>query len=325
MFLSSPVGSVRSSLGTEREAAPVWVPCLRKMLRSFAVATLICGLLRNYSHAQEVPTTVGGGPAVKVESWQQTEKKLVFEVASIKPSRKGETTDEQFFPDGYRTTQRVLSSLIIIAYFPYAYYSDDRLRNAPAWTNDFYDVVAKVAPEDIAEWQRQTRDKLDNKGLQSALQALLADRFKLVVRRVPAEVPGYDLVVGHCGVKLTSTPPGEVFPKDAEASPDGTRMAMVLKNDATEFSFYNASMKQFATYLSLISGAPAPIQDKTGLTGRYDFVLRSSLPLDASSDDIAPTSPSTRWNLGLLGLNLQRAKVPTTTLVIDHIERPSPD
>jgi uncharacterized protein (TIGR03435 family) len=68
-----------------------------------------------------------------------------------------------------------------------------------------------------------------------------------------------------------------------------------------------------------------PVIDKTGLTGKYDFVLKYKCRWDSdrSADDMDPTPPMDRALQEELGLKLESAKGPTTLLVIDHIGEPS--
>jgi len=68
--------------------------------------------------------------------------------------------------------------------------------------------------------------------------------------------------------------------------------------------------------------------DKTGLEGRFDFVLWFAPDRDASSgtDDgtLRDNGPSIFAALEeQLGLKLQPDKGPVDTVVIDHVERPS--
>jgi len=58
----------------------------------------------------------------------------------------------------------------------------------------------------------------------------------------------------------------------------------------------------------------------TGLTGRYDFALQT---MDNPSRDI--DEGATRFPLDELGLALKPGKYPGITLVIDHVEKPSPN
>jgi uncharacterized protein (TIGR03435 family) len=68
-----------------------------------------------------------------------------------------------------------------------------------------------------------------------------------------------------------------------------------------------------------------PVIDKTGLTGKYDFVLkyRGRWDRDRNADDSDPTPPMDRALQEELGLKVEAAKGPSKVLVIDHLEKPS--
>jgi uncharacterized protein (TIGR03435 family) len=293
--------------------------CLGVLACGLSMASFLC--VHSTVHANAQAAQAGGAQPGDA-------RKLVFEVASIKPSGDDERADEKYLADGYIATNSHLWRLIALAYFPDVLATQDSLRNAPAWVmTDTYDIAAKVSQEDIAEWQRQIASHHeDSAGFKSVLQALLAERFKLTVHRVPAEVTGYDLVVGKNGAKLKSALPGEVIPPGVPSAPDGSgvSMTMDLKNNSSGMTFYNTPMASFTTVLSYYSGTV--IQDRTGLAGRYDFVVRDRWPIRASEADLMDMqAPSDRWDVQSLGLRLVRTRVPGTALVIDHIERPSPN
>ena len=64
--------------------------------------------------------------------------------------------------------------------------------------------------------------------------------------------------------------------------------------------------------------------DKTGLTGNYDLALKWS-PDDSPSEE-TDSDPSIFTAVQeQLGLKLQPAKGPVDTLVIDHVEMPTPN
>ena len=248
---------------------------------------------------------------------------IKFEVISIKPAQPGTAPDERFLPDGFIRTDVSLSHLIVMAYFPAVLWSSDRIKNAPDWTSEHYDLVGKVAPEDVAEWQKHS-GMLDNKAVQSALQAALKDRCKLVVHRVPDEIVGYDVVVANRGPGPKMTSPDEVFPSDIRLHPDGSRSGffMNMKSNSSGIAYYNATMEEFVASFSFVSGYL--IQDKTGLTGRYDVILNDTLPIQGAEPDLYTSlKPAERYDFKSSGLRLQQTKVPITDLVIDHIERPS--
>ena len=68
-----------------------------------------------------------------------------------------------------------------------------------------------------------------------------------------------------------------------------------------------------------------PVINKTGLRGKYDFVLKYKGRWDRerNADDMDPTPPMDRALQEELGLKVEAAKGPVEALVIDHVEKPS--
>jgi uncharacterized protein (TIGR03435 family) len=262
-------------------------------------------------------SAVSGG----AQTVQAAGKPLAFDVISIRPSRPG--TGGAFIwqtsADGYSVKGQSLQSTIQIAYIGRGntYWPHGRLAGAPVWVDVFYDIEAKVAPADLAAWQKQglTLDQKDM--LRAMLRTALEERCKLVVHLAPAEVEGYALVVSKRGSKLNETKAGGVPAPTGMAFPDGGAMVWSGgKGEAPRQSYFDASMSSLAMMLSISS--QHPVLDQTGLVGKYDFVLtrrdgEAEADLDASSI----------WDLGAIGLELRPVKVPTETVVVDHIERPS--
>ena len=252
-------------------------------------------------------------------------KPMAFEVVSIRPSKAGGPWgNAQILPDGYRMHGGGFWQVLAMAYFPMKLYSPDRILGEPSWTKDQYDIEAKVAPADIAEWQRQGPQ---NKMLQAMLQQMLAERCKLSVHRAPVEIPGYALLVGKNGPKLKETPPGETFPSGFARDADGGVMVGHRPGEKMQVTYYGTSMASLAAHLSGLSFAH-PVLDQTGLTGKYDFVLeyRSMDPAADEKGAVAhpeDADPLANWNVQALGLKLQLIKIPSETVVVDHIERPS--
>ncbi len=98
-------------------------------------------------------------------------------------------------------------------------------------------------------------------------------------------------------------------------------------------------MQQLAAMLTatLAVGRPAAadgrlIFDKTGLSGRFAFTLTwtpEQMPTEAPPPGIPPIDPNGPSLYTALqeqlGLKLQSARGPVEVLVIDSIERPTPD
>jgi ABC-type sugar transport system ATPase subunit len=71
------------------------------------------------------------------------------------------------------------------------------------------------------------------------------------------------------------------------------------------------------------TGGDRPVLDKTGLTGRYDFVLKTRLDQGTRSTT-GPDGESFFTTIEeQLGLKLESQKVPLEILVIDSVTRPS--
>jgi uncharacterized protein (TIGR03435 family) len=243
-------------------------------------------------------------------------KAPVFDVVSIRPSKPGGAPGGGVTQNGYVMRNLSLWSTVMAAYIPHSLWSNDRLLGAPPWMlNEEYDVVAKVDEATADAWKNLTSAQREEKA-RPMLQALLADRCKLVLHHTVPEAPVFVLVVGKHGPKFTETKPGQPLPSNAVHLPDGGAFVP----GAGDLKFFGTSMASLAAFLSRSS--PRPIQDKTGLPGSYDFVLRRHDQGYVSASD---PDPSTPFAMEGLGLTLKSAKAPTDTLVIDHIERPSPN
>ena len=304
----------------------LFIPYRQRRTRVLSLAALACSFCTNISDAQLKQLDSSKVTAQDTHVQSSKPKALKFEIVSIRPTPATVTQpDEKFLPDGFLTTRRTLSQLILMAYYPALVRSRDRIQNAPAWvTNDFYDVVAKVSPDDMAEWQRGTAIVFDSKVLQEALQAMLEERCALMAHQIPATVRAYNLTVAKSGPRIPLTTPNEVFPPEAVLRQDGFRSGLILDMDrnTSKHVYYNITLDQFATTFALPAGAL--VLNKTGLIGKYDIILKDALPLRGSEPgEAASMDPAERWGLNSLGLKLQETKIPTTTLVIDHIERPS--
>ena len=257
-------------------------------------------------------------------------KPLAFEVVSIRPSKPGgnESTRWGTTPDGYQATGQSMWSTLMIAYFPQgiAFWTKERLSGTPSWIGDLYDINARVAESDIPAWQKQGMTMDKEPMLREMLQTMLADRCRLVAHRIPSSgISGFALLPGKHGPHLTETRPREIFPPGVKLAGGGI-LVPYNRGEKAQLTYYGTTMATFAAALSMSSWGH-PIEDRTGLTGQYDFVLPwvddpdSTLPEGAvSSDDPDPLS---HWNLGALGLRLAPIKLPIDTLVIDHMEKPS--
>jgi uncharacterized protein (TIGR03435 family) len=159
----------------------------------------------------------------------------------------------------------------------------------PAWYDgDQYDILAKAPTADATPTEIRTM-----------LQNLLADRFKLSIRRGTREVTAYSLTIGRNGSKLADPPAGQA--------------SKVVIGDRGGIVFQNTTLAGLVNTLANI--LDQPVIDKTGLTGRYTYNFSPSAD---------PSGPSLFTVVEeQLGLKLEAGKAPVEVLQVDHVERPS--
>jgi uncharacterized protein (TIGR03435 family) len=233
-----------------------------------------------------------------------------FEVASVKPAPyKGSGFIGGVMVRGNTLTAEhaSLNDLVTFAYN----LRSVQLSGGPAWAergviteSELFEVIGKSAgdPPPPMDIYRQM------------LQTLLADRFKLQVHHVQKEFAVYNLVVNKGGPKL----------KD---SPEDTKYGMnvySLGRFGIRIQATSVTIQQLVDN-QLVGYAERPVFNKTGLTGKYDFMLEfvtENLPPGA---EVGPNDgPALVTALQQqIGLKLEPGTAPFDTVVIDHAERPS--
>ena len=185
---------------------------------------------------------------------------------------------------------------------------DSQVTGAPGWTDNLgrqqlFDIAARTPGESTP-----TLDQV-----RPMLQVLLADRFQLKFHREGKELLVYELVVGKNGPKLKESV--------TDGKPAGEPLTISGSNIRA-----NYVNKSIADLIAIIHRqVDRPIVDKTGLTGRYDFILEYTV----NNPEVAPVnSPDADRSIfsalqEQLGLKLVAAKDSTEIFVIEHAERPS--
>jgi uncharacterized protein (TIGR03435 family) len=240
-----------------------------------------------------------------------------FEVASVKPNKSGEQNigGKGFGRGRWDRTNAPLKMLILEAFGV----RSEQLVGLPAWAGtERFDVDARTGTADVNRTEAL-----------AMMQGLLKERFGLTSHRETRDVPTYDVLVGRVngtlgpGLQRTEhdcsamTPaqrpegmqkasPGEVFcgwyirTSQGTSAGDGQPLAILLA--------------QFPSTLG------RPVVNKTGLTGPMSWTLKWRVD-DVQSD--APELPTAFQEQ--LGLKLVSSHGPLDVIVIDHVERPTPD
>ena len=203
------------------------------------------------------------------------------------------------------------------------------IAGGPDWVRSMHETFQIEAKAEVPA--TATRDQL-----RGMLQEMLADRFKLSVRREMKEGRGYALVLA----KTPSTLRESSGEEDLYLEQNGRRNQFNLLRGGEISIKGRSTLKAFADYLST---APLlslhRVVDKTGLSGMYEFSLTLNMlaPTAGTRDagtrgagDGMPSEPRVEWDPPLaraiedqLGLQLEVQKVPEEFLQIVHAEKPA--
>jgi uncharacterized protein (TIGR03435 family) len=244
----------------------------------------------------------------------------------------------QFSEDSYRARNMTMRFIIRNAYDLWGG-REEMVLGGPKWLDtDGYYITAKT---DTAVADKLKKLSLDQRKLMQdrMVRALLADRFKLAIHREEKQFPIYALTIAKNGLKLQEAKPGDTYDHAFQGGPAkagdifdiiGTEPA---GNTMTIYGF-GVSMSGLAHHLGTKAGQI--VEDKTGLTGSYDFTLKYWLNLilvgPGGTPDpqsvAAAAEPAGGPSLmkaiqQQIGLKLESTKGPLEVVVIDHIERPS--
>ncbi len=233
-----------------------------------------------------------------------------FEAADvhISPARKFPFKDGgTLHGDRYIVHQATMLDLISAAYG----LDNENVQGGPSWLEqDRYDVIAKASA---------TTSK-DN--LKLMLQALLAERFNLVVHTGSKPMPAYALIVAKDKPKMTESDGTATadcqYQPPPPNQPSGTISLIV-------FSCHNTTMETFAEDLHNWAGGylSNPVFDATGLKGSWDFDIKwtnKGQLQRAGADGISIFDAVEKE----LGLKLDLKTAPRPVLIVDSVnEKPT--
>jgi uncharacterized protein (TIGR03435 family) len=233
-----------------------------------------------------------------------------YDVATIKPSK----PDQQGRGFTLRGTHMVVSNFSIQELITLSYnLHPKQVTGGPPWlAADHYDM--EIVP--------------DHEGLPSLEQArgivrkLLADRFGFKFHEETKEMPAYVLTVAKTGSKLMKSGSDPKSPPGMGGPPG-------------RYMMRNGSMGEFAQSMQGI--LDRPVIDQTELKDRYDLKLNwtpdesqyGGRPLPPNNADgganADPLPPLFTAIQEQLGLKLDATKAPVKVMVIESIDKPSPN
>jgi uncharacterized protein (TIGR03435 family) len=257
-----------------------------------------------------------------------------FEVASIKENKSGNDGGQTSGVNvgHYTATNIPLYFLVLTSY----QLLDHQLAGMPEWTRSTaYDISAGYPPE----------LRPDQSQLRGMVRALLEDRFHLVAHHEMRQLDAYALTLARkdrklgpqmsasntdCARWLAEGRPQIGAGGVSAIAPGGKRPeCLILASRRGTLTAGSKSMLELAVTLQSFVGRP--VIDRTGLAGVFNMDMQwTPSPADAS----APTGAGAATDVGAslftalqeqLGLKLESTKASFDVLVIDRIERPTPD
>jgi uncharacterized protein (TIGR03435 family) len=234
-----------------------------------------------------------------------------FEVASVKPRTLPGTSLSA--PQGARPggafgmVNSTVARLVMYAYDR----PDYQVIGGPAWVRtDRFDIAARAGREASVP------------DIRLMLQSLLESRFKLRTHIEQREMTLYKLVMargdGRLGPNLTKS--DDSCKRLVQRPPNVPAGAVTVTGCSTVAHLARSASQVMA----------APVTDATGLAGEFEYAFYYSSGGDGlvagtslSPDINAPSFPTALQER--LGLKLESTRGPAEVLVIDSVERPTPD
>ena len=257
-----------------------------------------------------------------------------FEVASIKRNKNGgPVAGLRRLPGGrFEATNIQLSTLISFAYQLQPF----ELDGGPSWLNDDrWDIFAKIDgdPPPVIPGTVDT--------ISTATRALLADRFKLALRRETREIQVYQLVRASAGQLGKGLRPstvdclaiqraGDEAAKGGPPAPNPNtpeRLVCGMRISVGRIQFGGRPMTMLTDALTAIT--QRRVVDRTGLTGFWEFDISFNPPAPPPGREAPPPDPDTASLFPVLqeqlGLKLESARLPMPVMVVDRVEPPVED
>jgi uncharacterized protein (TIGR03435 family) len=279
----------------------VLVPVTPRFSEAVAQGSVAFEAVRGFTAAHQTSS-----PAFEVASiklWQPPTTPVTRVVGAPAPAGSGifnrSTTVARLIAEAYEVQEFHLSG------------GDDWVRT------ERYDVAAR-AGRDVSQTE-----------IREMVKTLLAERFKLRVRTETREMPILELRLARSDGRVGSNLHDCSDPNDKEGISTPEKPFRAPRNGTVATADCSNGVESLARIAS--RQLQTIVVDKTGLTGqwRFDVYYGAVLQIpgvDTSRESVNPDLPSFEGALReQLGLRLERARGPVPVVVIDSVERPTPN
>ena len=277
----------------------------RLLLVAAAAMAIAAPLLVGLLHVPEMRAQ-NGGPAK-------------FEVASVKENNSPDVRGGNFQTQpGGRLTVTNIPLYAMITWVYGVPMQSMRMSGGPSWIRStHYDIEARAAegaiPVDLPGRVREDR-------MRPMLQALLAERFHLVVRTEHKEMPVYLVTVAKGGIKMEKA---NIEEKDC-----GPDVPCHFFNGGQGRGVHGkaANMEDLVHFVE--NWSDRPMLDRTELKGLYNMDSDGWVPMRGPGGGNEGLDDPVRPTLFMvferqLGLKVEQGKATVETYVIEHVEKPT--
>lgn len=287
------------------------MPLINQSLKQLTLLATLTLLSASLSAEDHHPLSTRQYNLFENQSHTAPQTQPSFEVVSIRPVAPGATVSDVGFhslPGGRIEINGFGVKQLISEAF---HVPTGQIKGGPDWLNTEAYVITAIPPNRSASNAtiQQYESSAPTEQQREMLQTMLAERFSLRYHEELRPGSVFVLTRNDCPLKMQS-------PKDGSRKP---AFVLFMRGDVFdgEARAANVSMPDLVAELSFDLGVP--VVDKTGLTGSYDFHVEPFAP-DNKDAEFAAIGAMRR-----LGLKLQKAASTARVIVIDNIQKPTPN
>lgn len=245
---------------------------------------------------------------------------LTFDVATIRQAPPPDANFHVAVSSPPKSSRFEATNLPIKALLQIAYGFDAPVIGTPDWANNtFYNLMARSDEAADARLAKLTANEVRLEK-RHAIRDLLSQRMEFKSHLETRLSSIYNLTIAKGGVKMASVP--LAAPPAAGEGPRPTPPANVsAKGSQHGLEFVGTDSPMRAITGALGSMVEAPVVDKTGLDGTYNYTLRFGREWSANDPESYPSIFTAVQEQ--LGLKLEAVKESVPNLIIDHIAKPN--
>ncbi len=278
---------------------------------------LLAALLPVMLPALSGPSLHAQTPILEEPGYKPT---LTFDVATIRLAQPTNANFHVSVSSPPHSSRFEVKNFPVKALLQIAYGFDAPVVGAPDWaTNTFYNIQARSDEAADARLAKLTDNEVRLEK-RNAIRVLLAERLELKTHLETRNSALYHLTIAKGGLKMTPAP---APPPPADGAPPPPPPPADVQAHGSqhglEFVGTNAPMRAITGALS--SMVEEPVEDKTGLTGIYNYTLQFGREWSASDPDSWPSIFTAVQEQ--LGLKLEAVHESVPNLVVDHIIKPT--